>query len=386
VAPEPENRILIGVITNSQCRVNSNQLLFDPTQGLVPVAGDVILVTTWNDTRQQDIITQMFVGPVDTTIAVVEGYDDTNYDTASINFTPGSFDYASNPVIQSNQFILQRPVTDPTRLWVTLNGVRQFFGENYTIANGNEIVLASGTISAIDTLIATSFTESTVPEAMEFRIFQDMRGLQSTYRMTPSSTTVLTQNLSTLDDVIYVDNASALDQPDLASNIWGVITINGERIMYRERNTANNTVSSLRRGTAGTAVAEHSTGSLVYSLGLGNYLPQQFQNYIDSNYFLADGSTTTFVADNITFNAGATALAQAATEVYVGGSRVTSGYSISAIDPVSVTFDTAPASGYGVTVLVRRGVTWYAPGAGTPSDGVPLQDTNTQAARFLRGL
>jgi hypothetical protein len=35
--------------------------------------------------------------------------------------------------------------------------------------------------------------------------------------------------------------------------------------------------------------------------------------------------------------------------------------------------------------LVRRGVTWYAPGAGTPSNGIALQQTNTQAARFLRG-
>jgi hypothetical protein len=36
-------------------------------------------------------------------------------------------------------------------------------------------------------------------------------------------------------------------------------------------------------------------------------------------------------------------------------------------------------------ILVRRGVTWYAPGAGTASNGVALQDTDTQAARFLRG-
>jgi hypothetical protein len=38
-------------------------------------------------------------------------------------------------------------------------------------------------------------------------------------------------------------------------------------------------------------------------------------------------------------------------------------------------------------LLVRRGVTWYAPWiAGTPSNGEPLQITNTAAARFLRGL
>jgi hypothetical protein len=36
----------------------------------------------------------------------------------------------------------------------------------------------------------------------------------------------------------------------------GITNINGERIMYRNRDTENNTVSGLRRGTAGTGVAE----------------------------------------------------------------------------------------------------------------------------------
>ena len=47
--------------------------------------------------------------------------------------------------------------------------------------------------------------------------------------------------------------------------------------------------------------------------------------------------------------------------------------------------DIAPPAGVEVTILVRRGVTWYAPGVDTPSDGRPLQVTDTQAARFLRG-
>ena len=79
-------------------------------------------------------------------------------------------------------------------------------------------------------------------------------------------------------------------------------------------------------------------------------------------------------------------------EVWVGaepgipGERVTSGYTLIGAAPVKVEFDVAPADGVGVTILVNRGVTWYAPGAGTPSNGVALQDTDTPAARFLRGL
>ena len=55
-------------------------------------------------------------------------------------------------------------------------------------------------------------------------------------------------------------------------------------------------------------------------------------------------------------------------------------------NPVKVEFDTAPTDGVGITILVRRGVTWYQRGVNTPSDGVALQVTNTPAARFLRGL
>ena len=151
--------------------------------------------------------------------------------------------------------------------------------------------------------------------------------------------------------------------------------------MYRERNLANNTLSSLLRGTAGTAAAAHAAGSLVYSLGRGNLLQEEYQNYIVNNTFLADGATTQFTTD---FSVSSPDIG--AVEVYVGGTRILSGAEISNLDPVIVDFDEPPPEGVQINVLVRRGVTWYAPGPGTPSNGVALQDTNTPAARFLRGL
>jgi hypothetical protein len=44
-------------------------------------------------------------------------------------------------------------------------------------------------------------------------------------------------------------------------------------------------------------------------------------------------------------------------------------YSIIGDSPCQVSFIVAPVEGLEVTILVRRGVTWYAPGAGTPSNG-----------------
>ena len=71
--------------------------------------------------------------------------------------------------------------------------------------------------------------------------------------------------------------------------------------------------------------------------------------------------------------------------MYVGGT-LTNDYVMTSNDPVTVFFDPAPPAGYEITIQVKRGQSWYQPGDNTPSNGVALQETNTLAARFLRGL
>jgi hypothetical protein len=271
-----------------------------------------------------------------------------------------------------------------------------FEGADYTLS-GDYLILASGVIGVSDVLVVEEFTNSIVPDAIAFRIFQDMRGVQAVYRITPETSTTLVQDLSSTADIVYVDNAQALSDPDLEAGIFGVITINGERIMYRERDVVTNTVSGLMRGTAGTGAADHSTGSTVNDMGRGNLLPLEFQNYIVSDSSMGDESTTVFYAPSINFaDFEDSTIESTAIEVYVGGIRqyavsdttADSQYRwfVTDFDPLAIEFDTAPAAGSEVTILVRQGVTWYAPGNGTASDGIALQDTETQAARFLRGL
>ena len=283
--------------------------------------------------------------------------------------------------------------------------------------------------SEFDTLDMRVYTNDDVASnTMAFRIFQDMRGVQATYRITPETTTTITQDVSQTADIIYVDNAGALSIPNFSINIWGVVTINGERIMYREIDLGANTISSLLRGTAGTAAAPHTAGAYVYDMGRVNLLPLEYQDYIVEVTTLGDGTTTIFAASTIslaftgaetwvqssTYAAGtvvvddgfyyraiiavpaATAITNTtywqtlsrAVEVYVAGILQTSGYTISSETPVVVTFDTAPADGSAVTILVRRGVTWYAQGSDplTASNGEPLQTTDTVPALFLQGV
>jgi len=293
-----------------------------------------------------------------------------------------------------------------TEVVVTVNNVVLTPVVDYTYEFG-VATLTTAPVTGSQIVVLESNPESA---GLSFRIFQDMRGVQVTYRITPDTTTTLTQALLITDDIIHVDNASALPQPNLSNNIWGVLTVNAERIMYRELDLVTNTVSGLLRGTAGTAVAAHSSGAIVYNMGQNNLLPLPYQNYVVSNSQLGNGSNTVFVAQDISlvygepydtlpydfgnitgdpgsYDFGETVAPNSAVEVYVGGIRVQTGYTITQNLPVTVVFDTAPVAGVDVTILVRRGVTWYQQGVDpeTPSNGEPLQVTETVPARFFRG-
>ena len=181
--------------------------------------------------------------------------------------------------------------------------------------------------------------------------------------------------------MIYVENASHLSEPNLELGLLGQITINGERILYRQRDTVANTVSGLRRGTSGTGAADHSAGTPVYDIGIGNLLPAEYQDrYVIANE-LANGTQTVFVADDISIvGIDSTELIEAV-RVFVGGILQTTGYTVTGADPVTVQFATAPTQGYQVSIQVLQGQSWYA----AQGDGIPLQDQQTRAARFIRG-
>lgn len=470
-----------------------------------PNIDDIYAVTTWNDTSQQDIVTECFYGPVVTGVTVSEGFDSTNFDpdfvttsvngtvpagtfligdtytiltvgttdfvaigaasntigvvfvatgvgagtgtatgpiysrsnsTNSFNDTPGTFDYSAGTEVRSNDFDLSR-VVPANRLWVVLNGDRLFEGEDFYMV-GSTLILSSGTIGLDEILAVTIFTNNLVPGEAAFRIFQDMRGVQATYNITQSGTTSLVVPLSMVDDVIYVQNAAALTQPILENGVFGVLTIGGERITYRERDIANNTVSGLRRGTAGTAGSPHNIGDAVYNMGRNNLLAQEYQDYIVSDTSTGDGSTNVFYAPNIVpddFGDSFSIWAESI-EVYVGGQRqyptsvvpagkfqigntytiyitgdtnfvaigaasntigtvfVATGiglgdgsatsvnWTVTDYDPVAIDFVIAPPEGVEVTILQRRGKWWYDVSTAT-ARAQALQENDSIAARFL---
>ena len=397
-APVDGSKIILSVATGCGYRVYNNALTFLP--GSVPADDNAIDIITWNDTAEQGLLTEVFVGP------------GTN----------------------NNTFDLGREIANPERLLVTLNGYWLFNGLDYVL-NGTSITISGQTIVSSDVLVVTLFTNRVVPNPTAFRIFQDMRQVQATYRITPSTTTTLVQPVGILDDVIYVEDANALGDPnfataynnnilyeigdvvmyadgfyqaieptvghlptdtdywvltDGAANIWGILTIDGERILYRHRDTAANTVSGLLRGTAGTAVTTHTTGTEVYNMGRENLMPETCQNYIVSNITnplvpgvnLGDGTTVEFVAE-IDISEEPSATRDESVEVFVGGAKIpNTDYTITNDNPVTVEFDTAPPAGAEVAIFVKRAHTWYS--LATPL--LPLNETDTICARFLQGL
>jgi hypothetical protein len=111
----------------------------------------------------------------------------------------------------------------------------------------------------------------------------------------------------------------------------------------------------------------------------------EYQDRVIYTNTLGNGSTTTFTAPNIDLSQLSTSFAEQAILIYVAGLRVYTGYTVDSIAPATVTFDTAPAAGYEVSIRVRQGFGWYQPANGNPSDGQALQITQTDAARFFRG-
>ena len=318
---------------NAQAIIANGNITIETDQVGNLVVGDVIEVITWNDTREQQLLNQVWVGPKETIFFATQGYDTTGFDAGTVNFEPGSFDYGFTEDIIGNDFVLQRPVPNLSRLWVTLNGVRLFPGTGFSVQD-QKLILTSGLVQDGDVVMALLNSNDTVFRPYAFRIFQDMNQLQLAYKMTVETTTELTQPLLAPDnqnyeDVIHVENIDALAEPDLDRNIWGVLFIGGERIMYRYRNVAEKTVSGLLRGTAGTGAAAHPVKALVWNAGLDNLLAKQYQDFYRSNSIIADGSQTVFEFEDIlapygvsptTGSIAATVLELAqATRVTVGG-------------------------------------------------------------------
>jgi len=310
-APPIGSKVDVYVITNSDYTIDTSSLIIKSHITVTPTSA--ISATTWNDTSEIDITTSVFVGPTHTTTLVVELFD-------SFGFDMELFDYIGNAAGTVNLFDLRRTITNGNRLVVTKNGKSLLSGVDYVVSD-TALLITGDLISPIDVIAVTSVTDGTVPEELSFRLFKDMNGSSAMYRIDNSVT--LTKDVADTDEKIYVNNVSKLTEPNLGLGIFGIAIVNGERITYRERNTVDNTIGGLRRGTAGTGIANHTKNSIVNDVSVGTS---------------------------------------------VTGSVITSTTLGSDTNETSTTYDKI----------------WYATGNDTASNGVALQDQITAQANFVK--
>ena len=349
-------------------------------------ANALFTITTFNDTAQQNILTKVFVGPTTSGVTTGDAYDEVPYDSAEFDKTVGT-------TIDTNDFALGRYVANGTRLIVTLNGDYLQEQIDYDLETGTDgnstLVLNLSLLNASDVLAVTMFTNTTVPDHLNFRIFQDMLGNQKLLRMNTNNTTELAQAIGATDDTIYVQDATKLSEPNLDANIFGQLMVGAERITYRQRDTANNTVSDIRRGTAGTGVYTHAIGETVTDIGPGEQLPSTYQQKttIDKTN-VGDGTTTRFIT-SITIPTGIDSTEHSeCIIVTVGGTVLVpeTDYTVTGIDSTftEITLSTPPASGVEVYFSKVTANVMYAQGTNSASNGIALQDQTTPAVKFLK--
>lgn len=363
----------------------------------VPViAGDLIGITTWGDTSELGILTEVFVGPSQQAQSLVEGFDTVGFDSVPFSYDLGS-------LVNVNQWTLSSSHANADRLWVTLNGKRLAAGSEY-IVSGTLLTLIGEVVQTTDVLVVTSVTDAVVSNGVNFRYFKDMRDNVAMYKLNNTNTTFLTQQLLSTDDIVYVNDASKLGVPDLAIARFGILIVGGERITYRSIDLVNNTVSGLFRSSAGTGIAtSYPVGTKVEDVSSksvvpgSTYVPNNVTSIKGADYIVGNSTLTLYNPDRITTlpnGSGAVEiigfdgfhLAFTALDLVTG---VMSGISVVQDNPSAVQPSSLPV-GSMVRSMVRDSLMYANGTQGTPGstlpgvNSIPLQDQTTLAAIFLK--
>ena len=262
--------------------------------------------------------------------------------------------------------------------YVWLNGVQLLQSSDYTVS-GNTVTVNGRTITSSDRLDVMYFAVDSAVSATGFRIFKDMMNRTFYKRISKNATTKLTIDMTEGTQTITVADASVLPTPNAASNTPGVIFIDKERIEYFT--LSGNTLGQLRRGTLGTGIKGHGSGTEVVDASGTQTIP--YADTVYTNTFTGDGSTLTFALSQAPSSASEL-------DIFIGGQRLlltsedgsTINYSVDG-STTAVTLSTAPASGTQIKVLHKKGQVWYTALDGNPADGNGLQASSTQQAKFI---
>ena len=175
----------------------------------------------------------------------------------------------------------------------------------------------------------------------------------------------------------------SVDGSTVNAIIPGVIFVDKERIEYFTK--SGDTLGQLRRGTLGTGIKEHGSGTEVVDASGTQTIP-----YADTVY------TNTFTGADVTSEGELSPLSQTPSsaselDIFIGGQRLlltsedgsTVNYSVDGSTAAVTLHITKPANDTQIKILHKKGQVWYTGQDGNPSNGKGLQASTTQQARFI---
>jgi hypothetical protein len=346
--------------------------------GAVPTATDVICISTLVDNHYYNEGTDIILKPS----AITSPYSLTSGDVISVTTFNNALGMKQRREVLEGRpggvFALRFAPLNATYTYVWLNGEQLTQQYDYTVSD-TTLTITGRTITASDRIDVMYFALESAVGATGFRIFKDMLNRTFYKRISKTATTKLTIDMTEGTQTITVEDGSVLGTPDIASNTPGVIFIDKERIEYFTK--SGNTLGQLRRGTLGTGIKEHGSGTEVVDASGTQTVP--YADTVYTNTFTGDGSTVTFALSQTPSNAGEL-------DIFIGGQRLlltsedgsTINYSVDG-STTAVTLSAAPASGTQIKILHKKGQVWYTGADGNPADGKGLQASTTQPAQFI---
>jgi len=352
--------------------------------GAVPTSTDIICISTLVDNQYYNEGTDIIIKPGD----ITSPYSLTAGDTLSITTFNNALGMKQRREVlegqPSGEFYLRFKPLNASYMYVWLNGEQITQGVDFTVTphfttDDTKITIVGRTITSSDRLDVMYFALESAVGATGFRIFKDMLNRTFYKRISKTATTKLTQDMNEGTQTITVEDGSVLGTPILSSNTPGVIFVDKERIEYFTK--SGNTLGQLRRGTLGTGIKEHGSGTEVVDASGTQTVP--YADTVYTNTFTGDGSTITFALSQTPSSASEL-------DIFIGGQRLlltsedgsTINYSVDG-STTAVTLSTAPASGTQIKILHKKGQVWYTGADGNPADGKGLQASTTQQAQFI---
>ena len=351
------------------------------------IMNEKIFVTTFSNHDQMGMRTQVFaastgslvasildfgilsVATADTTdFGIVTGLDSTVFDRGNVVNDPGI------PDISEKSYVLDRTPINSDYVFVSYN--KRYLTANIDFrVEGKTVIIPRIAPSSTDTIVIHYVTENTVSQnAIGYRIFKDILNRYHYRRISETHSTTLTQDLLPDSAEINVADPSVLPTPNPEDSAPGIIFIGKERIAYFEKD--GNTLKRLFRGTLGTGIQTHTSGTNIVDASNNQEIP--YSDTTTEDLHTADGSTvffgTTFTPSDID-----------QLVVQVGG-ETSSAFSLGGDSTSGITFTTAPANGVQVRITKKDGNAWYTMNgdSSTASNGLGLQQSSTKQANFLK--